>query len=62
MTPRECANLQSLGTLAHLPEAPTRAFKALGNAVNASVVQAVAAGLLGVELTRPRANKLQQAA
>lgn len=62
MTPRECANLQSLGSLAHLPATPTRAFKALGNAVNASVVQAVAAGLLGVELASPRGNKLQRAA
>ncbi len=45
MTPRECAGLQSLGDLA-LPESRTRAFAALGNAVNASVVGGIASNLI----------------
>ena len=47
MTPRECAKLQSLSELTHLPTASTRAFKALGNAINADVVQLIAGRLLG---------------
>jgi len=46
MTPRECAKLQSLGNLKHLPEPQARAFAALGNAVNAKVVEKVARALL----------------
>ncbi|MGO8849047.1 MAG: DNA cytosine methyltransferase [Isosphaeraceae bacterium] len=47
MTPRECARLQSLSELQHLPTAITRAFEALGNAINADVVQLIASELLG---------------
>ena len=46
MTPRECARLQSLGSLPHLPDSDTRAFKALGNAVNADIVTMVAGSLI----------------
>src|SRR4029077_14177755 len=49
MTPRECARLQSLGNLEHLPELPCDSFKALGNAVNANIIQWVGAALLPTE-------------
>jgi DNA (cytosine-5)-methyltransferase 1 len=46
MTPRECARLQSLDDLKELPIHPTPAFRALGNAVNSTVVERVARALL----------------
>jgi len=46
MTPRECARLQSLEGLKQLPATPTKAFHALGNAVNSRVVEIVAKALL----------------
>lgn len=45
MTPRECARLQSLDSIA-LPESDLQAYRALGNAVNARVVREIAQPLL----------------
>lgn len=51
MTPRECARLQSLQELDHLPAASTVAFEALGNAINADVVEKIVRALISG--TRP---------
>lgn len=54
MTPAECAELQSLGDI-QLPASDIDAYKALGNAVNARVVKAIADRLLQ-GLIRPSSN------
>jgi DNA (cytosine-5)-methyltransferase 1 len=46
MTPDECARLQSLDGLKALPTSSSKAFHALGNAVNSTVVERVARALL----------------
>ncbi|MGB9486537.1 MAG: DNA (cytosine-5-)-methyltransferase, partial [Terriglobia bacterium] len=57
MTPRECARLQSMEELRLLPENPTSAFKALGNAVNVEIVKMVAEALFCSELACPEQKK-----
>ncbi len=47
MTPRECAYLQSMGSLKVLPSTPTAAYKALGNGINVHVMRLVAEALVG---------------
>lgn len=58
MTAKECSRLQSLGALRHLPSSSNAAYKALGNAVNATVVKEIASRLLLVQSkTLPRRRR-----
>ena len=62
MSIRECARLQSLGSLRFLPDGKKKAFSALGNAVNSEVIALVAENLVGCaisgsEIQRPTNHK-----
>ena len=61
MTIRECSRLQSMESLAHLPEPYTSAFRALGNAVNVEVVRALARELLSNSELTPAQQRLWSA-
>jgi DNA (cytosine-5)-methyltransferase 1 len=47
MTPTECKRLQSMEELCYLPRSNSKAYEALGNAVNVEVVRRVAMALIG---------------
>jgi DNA (cytosine-5)-methyltransferase 1 len=49
MTPKECSKLQCMDTLPNLPDNPTKAFEALGNAVNVNIVENIAFKLTSPE-------------
>lgn len=51
MTERECARLQSMGDLPQLPAVRSSAYRALGNAVNVTVIRAVAEHLFAGPVT-----------
>lgn len=57
MTPRECCRLQSMDKLLHLPESETRVCKALGNAVNAKVVESIAKSLIGPAVMKNKRSR-----
>ena len=56
MTPNECKRLQSMDELKHLPPSATKAYEALGNAINVEVAKIVSTSLFA---TSEPALKLQ---
>ncbi|MBF8294199.1 MAG: methyltransferase [Bacteroidetes bacterium] len=63
MTPRECARLQSMNGrngLKFLPESDTKAYEALGNAINVKVAALVAEKLVGKATAGPNGHQSPQ--
>jgi len=57
MTVRECSRLQGMGGLRHLPDKPSQAYRALGNAVNAELVKRIAKRLVGQAKRSKKRNR-----
>ena len=47
LSPRECAGLQNLQSLKHLPKSDPVAYRAIGNAVNAKIIELIGRSLFG---------------
>ena len=58
MTAKECGRLQSMDALKYLPDGIS-AFKALGNAVNVTVVEKILGNLLSL-LETPQAKPVRE--
>lgn len=58
LTVKECTRLQNLD-LDYLPETPTRAMKAIGNAVNAEIVRKIAGSLIIDEVQHSNIDEIE---
>ena len=59
MTPTECQRLQSMDELKYLPETRNRAYEALGNAVNVTVVELIGRALINDLISIPALSDLR---
>jgi DNA (cytosine-5)-methyltransferase 1 len=56
LSPRECAGLQNLQSIKHLPKSDPVAYRAIGNAVNAKIIELIGRSLLGRSGVAKRQN------